>query len=363
MSGTKNSDIVTPNSRLQQQLPTFQQEEDCIVVSFEEYIGDILSDTIPFALKLSGGLNPGNAVFFPWLSNVADNFQQYEFESCVFTYKSMSGALASTQTLGSVLMSSQYNVYEQVPVSKSQMLNTIFAVSKVPSEDMIHPIECDRKQSTAGGLLFIRGATLPAGQDARFYDLANVNIAVGGQTAAGINLGQVWVSYKVKLCKPQLQTLAITPPTGMARWNLGAAAVKTDMWLGATEVVNEIGATLVKLAATSFRIALPTGFTGDVEVLMDWTNTVDAVALIPPAIVIQGAGNTGILTFLGGTSFTAQTPFSSGAERRFQNSSRIRVTNSLTTGFILFDTTSAVFGTGTTSGSVVVTTFRSDALV
>lgn len=305
----KNSDAVNPNSRLEQALPTFSDGDDCIIVKNEEYLGDIKSPSaVPsdFQLQISTFINPGNNDLFPWLARVASCFQQYEFKSLIFTYKSMSGALSTTQALGQVMMSTQYNVYEPAPTTKQEALNTIFAVSKVPSEDVMHAVECERAKTTATGLLFIRGEAVPAGQDQRFYDLGRINVATGGQSAANINLGQVWVSYEVKLCKPQMASLQVTPENpGCLAWR--NTAPTSGVPLGSGVPVMEYNGTAITVDHVNRRFLFPADVeTGNWLVQIQYTGDANpgGGGLVFPTLTVT-AGNYTLMSFFSAANVRA----------------------------------------------------------
>ena len=113
-------------------------------------------------------------------------------------------ALNSTNTaLGSVMMATQYNTYQTPFANKAEMENHAYAMSCKPSEDMIHPIECDPHQSSIT-TFFVRGGTVPDGADKRLYDLGRFEIGTVGFQGASVNIGELHVTYQVSLMKPRL---------------------------------------------------------------------------------------------------------------------------------------------------------------
>lgn len=176
-----------------------------IIVRHREYIGDITSTT---AFNLASyPLNPGLAETFPWLSQVADSFEQYKFRGLLFEFKSMSSdAVLSTganSALGSVVMATQYDPLDSPFANKYQMENYQFANSAKPSLSFIHPIECAKSQ-TPINQLFVRNGGVPANADIRLYDLGVFNVAtVGMQSTTGV-IGELWITYEIELFKPKL---------------------------------------------------------------------------------------------------------------------------------------------------------------
>lgn len=179
-----------------------------VVISNEEYIGDIKSSVTPGKfLNHSLRLNPGNAQAFPWLSAIAQNFQEYRWEGLCFTFKSMSGdALTSTNTsIGTVIMATQYDPTMTVPQTKAEMENMEFANSAKPSQSFKHFVECAKSQSPLTNL-YVNSPNRPQTGDPRFYDFGNFNIATVGLQGDQVNCGELWVSYQIRLYKPQLYT-------------------------------------------------------------------------------------------------------------------------------------------------------------
>ena len=208
----QNVDVTGPNQRMSQEVPMFAAgaAEGCTVISHKEYLMDIQSSTA-FQLQLYGSVNPGVSTLFPWLSQVAQSYQQYRFRSLIFTFRSTSGNLSTTQALGEIVGAIQYNSYAPAFVNKQQMLAEVMSTSGAPSEDRMVPVECAPDQTLDGGLLYVRGTAAAATiqGDARLYDLCKFGLATQGQNTGGITLGELHVSYVVELYKPQLESSTI----------------------------------------------------------------------------------------------------------------------------------------------------------
>lgn len=182
------------------------QNDGSVVISNEEYLGDIKSSvTAGKFLNTYVKLNPGNKAAFPWLGSIAENFQEYRWEGLCFTFKSMSGnALTSTDTsLGSVILSTNYDPVQSPPSTKAEMENMEFANSGKPSQTIKHFIECAKSQTPLTNLYVASQKLAPQG-DQRFYNFGTFNIATQGLQGSQVNVGELWVSYQVRLFKPQL---------------------------------------------------------------------------------------------------------------------------------------------------------------
>lgn len=178
------------------------------VVRHREYLGDVISSATAGKFEIATyAINPGVEQTFPWLAQLAVNFEQYRIEGMLFEFRSMSGdAITSVNTaLGSVIMATQYNAANPPFSNKSEMENYEFGTSCKPSATMIHPIECARMQTTIDEL-YTRSSAVPYGQDPRLYDIGKFSIATVGCQGTSVNLGELWITYQVALLKPKLYT-------------------------------------------------------------------------------------------------------------------------------------------------------------
>lgn len=200
--------------RIAPQVPAFGNPgDDSVIITHREYLGDIITSSSANTFKIqSFPLNPAESQTFPWLSKIAQtSFQQYKFEGCVFDFRSFSAdALNSTNTaLGSVFSCINYDYNDQAPASRYEVENTDWAMSCKPSENMLIPVECATSRTGLnGGLLYvINGNKVPDNTDAKTYYLGNVYIGTTGFQGTSINIGSLYVTYKVRLYKP-----IMTPP-------------------------------------------------------------------------------------------------------------------------------------------------------
>jgi len=183
--------------------------DDSIVVSHREYIGDIFTSSSANTFSVNSyDINPGNAITFPWLSTVAQtSFCQYRFEGCMFEFISTSSdALNSTNTaLGAVVACINYDSNDAAYASRMQMENTSWANTCKPSQNLIIPVECDPKMTAMQGLLYVsNNGVLPNNADITSYNLGKVSIATTGFQGTSINIGSLYVTYKCRLYKPAM---------------------------------------------------------------------------------------------------------------------------------------------------------------
>jgi len=191
--------------------------EGAVQIRHREFVCDVTSSDV-FQIVATLPLNAGQAITFPWLSNIARNFSQYELNGCIVEFVTSSGnATGANTALGNLMISSQYDTIQPPFSSKVQMLNEIFSSTTVPSSNQIHPIECARNQSSVA-IQYVRTGVQPANTDIRMYDLATTYIGFeGGQTANnGQVVGSIYINYDVLLYKPSLPSSLDSSPT--LRW-------------------------------------------------------------------------------------------------------------------------------------------------
>lgn len=185
-----------------------------VIIRKSEYICDIVSGSAGTFSNRTFSINPGLINTFQWLSQIAVNFDEYEFCGLYFEFRTMSvDALNSTNTaLGQLIMAVDYNAANPPFSSKQQMENYEAAVSIKPSQSVRFFVECSKALNVLTDL-YVRGGSVPTGQDVRLYDLGLLNVATNGMQASNVNIGELWVCYEVCLWKTRLYTsLGLSSP-------------------------------------------------------------------------------------------------------------------------------------------------------
>lgn len=191
------------------QAPRFESSHDFIELSHSEFVTDIKS-SIAFNRHVFS-INPGDSGTFPWLSTIASSYELYEFLGLVWAYKPTSGdAVASDNpALGAIVMATNYNVEDPPFIDKRQMESYEFSTSCAPCAEMLHPVECKSNLNVLNRLYVSAdrpGADYLATDttDDRFKFLGRTELATIGNIEDGDVLGELWVTYKVRLYKPKL---------------------------------------------------------------------------------------------------------------------------------------------------------------
>lgn len=266
-------------------IPMMHRNGQSVTIRHKEYVCDVSSNT-GFGVLQSFPLNPGVEITFPWLSTIAANYQEYTFKGVIFHYLPTAGdAVSSTNNaLGSVIMSTNYRATDFAPGNKVEMLNEYFSGDARPSETFCHPIECDPRENPYN-VQYIRRGAVPAGEDPKTYDLGVTYLATSGMQAAGITVGELWVTYEVELRKPRAAAL-VNLGLPSAAWKAStvsstAFALVSNLQSGVD--VNYLGATLTA-ASSGVQVTLPAGSVGTYLVSLIGSST-SATSFIAPTVV------------------------------------------------------------------------------
>lgn len=190
-----------------------------IYLSHREFLGNVQAQAaIPGGATgalssfnvVSYAINPGLHTTFPWLSQVACNFTMYELIGCIFEYKPTSGEFGTTgqNALGKVVMATQYDPDAAPFVNSVQMENYDYSDVCKPAEHMIHGVETAAGQR-ATKMMYVRTGTSVKDKvftDVGTFQIATENVPVSGAAGTTVtsNIGELWVTYRVKLSRAQL---------------------------------------------------------------------------------------------------------------------------------------------------------------
>jgi len=182
--------------------PSFSPLTSGFRIRHREYIKDIQS-SVGFNSSIFR-INPGLPDLFPWLSSVANNFEEYKIHGMIVWLNTSSAtAVSSTNTaLGIWGVVTQYDAAEPDFTDKQQCENYVGAQSTVPSNSIMHGIEC-MPGSNVLDKFFVRTGDLSADLDIKFYDLGKVEVFTQGSQAVS-TIGELWVSYDIEFTKPRL---------------------------------------------------------------------------------------------------------------------------------------------------------------
>jgi len=205
-----------------------------IVVSHREFIQDI-PGSVGFAFK---GLpvSPGRNVTFPWLAQIAANYESYLFKRLKFEFLTSS----PTTVGGKVMIMLDYDALDSDPSDKTEFMGQRNACSCCTWESMTH--NSLYEDLTKRKTYFVRNSPFTVtGTSSRQSDCAFAYFATQGQADTSF-IGELYVEYEVLLMTPNLEDLGVggsyslvrtgTSPvtafTVLARGNLQATVLNVN---------------------------------------------------------------------------------------------------------------------------------------
>jgi hypothetical protein len=218
------------------QVPDMHSTSQSTIVRHKEYIGDVVSSGTAGAFNaVSFSINPGLPGTFPWLSGIADQYQEYTFKGLLFEFKSSSAdAIASSTNtaLGTVIMTTRYNPLLPAPTGKIDALNEYFTSDAKPSEDFCHFIECDPRENPFN-VQYVRDGPVPG--NIQNYDLGELYVCTQGMQGTNNVCGEIWASYEVELRKP-IVTDNIVASSNNQFTSYATAGITTSQYFGTSQV-------------------------------------------------------------------------------------------------------------------------------
>jgi len=192
-------------------------ETGSICISNREYVGDIFAPATTGTFDVTAfPLNPGLEQTFPWLSQLAANYEEFEFIQLIFEFKSsIQDVNSANGQVGTIITATNYNASQPLFSDKPQMAAYYGSVSGKTTDDQTHGIECDPSKLSGSAGSYVRTNPVLTGEDLKSYDHGIFQLATHNIPTAMINgtLGELFVYYKVMLRKPKFLTgrgLAIT---------------------------------------------------------------------------------------------------------------------------------------------------------
>jgi len=201
------------------EVPKFTVNNRFTRITHREFVGDVISpgDGLPYSCLRADDINPTNKNLFPWLSGIANSFQQFKFNGMVVEFKSSTSDFATGGALGTVIISTNYNANMPIYPTKQAAENSEFAVSAKPSLCQIHSIECSPRERPTEYLYLQRDALGVAGDplsvsDKRLTSFGTLQLGCQGLSATKDEVcGEYWVSYDVTFLKPVINSPAGLP--------------------------------------------------------------------------------------------------------------------------------------------------------
>jgi hypothetical protein len=192
------------NPNASSSIPAMHSTGQSVVIRHKEFLATINGST-GFSVQRFFLLQPGDVNTFPWLSGVANKFQEYRVKGLIFHYVPTSGFAISgaNPAIGTVMLQTSYRANDIPPATKTEMLNEYWASEAAPTEAFCHPIECDPRENPFQ-IHYVRTLPVPANDSPLLYDMGVTYVATQGMPGTGNPVGDLWVTYEIELLKPQV---------------------------------------------------------------------------------------------------------------------------------------------------------------
>jgi len=255
-------------------------------VRHREFLGDVVTGGVAGQFtNTSYPINPGLATTFPYLANVAQNFEEYSCHGLVFEFVSSASAIATTGALGSVVMAMEYNPSAAPFTSKPQMENCDFAISRRMDHDIMYGVECVANVQTTSYVRMANNTGIPLTST----DLGIFQIATAPSASYPVNaiVGELWVSYDIELKRPRISQ-------GRFGYFHGQRANPSTIDILGTITANPYVAlgSLYLASMTTNTIILPSMIQGDVYfVVVFWTGIGVVTGTAPPLMTFSNCTN------------------------------------------------------------------------
>jgi len=206
----KKNGLITGGADTMPRMQHINDETGSLMVSHRERLMDVFAPADSGFHQDVFTVSPGIEKTFPWLSQIAANYEEYELMQCVFEYDghSLVGINDTLEVQGSLIMATQMNVKDKPFRDRHEMERFPHASKCAQHGSMAHGVECDPRKIQGDGHRYIRMGGLTKDEDARDFDHAKFSI---GQFNTPVELqskeiGQLFVYYTVKLMKPKISS-------------------------------------------------------------------------------------------------------------------------------------------------------------
>jgi len=248
-----------------------------IRVKHREFLGDISTGAVAGAFtNYAYAVNAGLRNTFPYLSQLASNYEEYCFHGLVFEFISTASPYSAASALGSNVAAMEYNAAAPLFTSKFAMENSTAAISGRLDKNLMYGVEC-ASNSNVQNCYYVRSGTssLPL----TTTDMGNFQFAVAPASGVPANsvVGELWVTYDCSLDRPILNL----DDVGFFHAYRTAVAAATAP-LGSTATFTRSSGSLSGSSVSSTTLSFASCNIGDVLLIsVSWTGTVAAAIAFP----------------------------------------------------------------------------------
>ena len=187
-----------------------------IFIMHKEYVCDVVGSN-SFECK-AFELNPGLQNVFPFLSQHAKYYETYKFSKLGFQFLSNCSANPVATQTGTVIMATKYKPGTVLFPNKIQQMEYVGASSCNINQNMLQIIDCSQGGTAGDNVKYVRSAPLTTIDkiDLNDCDAGTLYVSTnassiyphtvtieGTPTDVNGTIGELWVTYAVKLSKPK----------------------------------------------------------------------------------------------------------------------------------------------------------------
>jgi len=303
-SGDYESNSVATNSLIKgsglEATSQFGQSSLKIRVKHREFLGDVVTGAVAGAFtNYTYPINAGLRTVFPYLSQLASNYEEYCFKGLVFEFISTASPFLSTSALGAAIAAMEYNSSSPAFTSKFAMENSSMAVSTRLDKNLMYGVEC-AAGSNAQNCYFIRSGTSSLPLTTTDLGLFQFAIAPGAGVPTSSVVGELWVAYDVELDRPFLNM------DDIGNCHVYRSGVSNTSPLGTTTTFSRSNGSLSSTTVTATTISPVSVSVGDsLLITIQWVGSSTTI-VFPTTPSLSGCSYQNLL--LGNTAAVATSP-------------------------------------------------------
>jgi hypothetical protein len=166
-----------------------------IEVTHREYVQDVNTTNLFTATQLA--INPGRSTMFPWLSNLALNYERYRFEKLEFEWRTGQ----PTTSPGRVGLYVDYDMADPAPTTKAQAYTSRGYVDGPVWENLKY--RADKEDLHRLKEFYVYDGIADAAHAQDLVDLGNLTIVTAMDSSPASPGAELFVDYVVRLINPQ----------------------------------------------------------------------------------------------------------------------------------------------------------------
>jgi hypothetical protein len=152
--------------------------------------GSIAFTATPFPI------NAGRDTLFCWLSELAAQYEKYQFQNLRFIYEPR----CPTSIAGSIILAVDFDALDAAPTTKQNVYSYHHCSQSSAWDENCYHVDSAILRSR--GPLFTRTGAAPANSDLKTYDLGNLFLCTSGFAGTDV-VGELFAEYEVLLLTPQ----------------------------------------------------------------------------------------------------------------------------------------------------------------